>query len=125
MARDDDNWTQEREDMRHEREELRLRLELNEARTKKTEELLAAIATKLGVPRGYASVGEGSENVFHLKRVQEQAVCQVHAHDALVHVDPSHIQSWVVWAQSENCLAKGTALKTNEFVSHKQVTREL
>ncbi|KAF1880495.1 hypothetical protein Lal_00011553 [Lupinus albus] len=75
MSRDDESWTQEREETRHEREELRLRLELNEARTKKTEELLAAIATKLGVPRGDASVGEGSKKGEELER---QRPSQIH-----------------------------------------------
>ncbi|KAF1882801.1 hypothetical protein Lal_00002982 [Lupinus albus] len=36
-----DSWVQERE-------EIRIRMELNEARTQKAEELLAAIALKLG-----------------------------------------------------------------------------
>ncbi|KAF1883871.1 hypothetical protein Lal_00038364 [Lupinus albus] len=53
---------QEREKMRQEREELHLRLELNEIRTKNTEKMLAAIATKLGISKGATSVGDGSEN---------------------------------------------------------------
>ncbi|KAF1894416.1 hypothetical protein Lal_00027113 [Lupinus albus] len=42
MAQSSDDWEQERE-------ELRTRLDLNEARTNETEELLVAIAAKLGV----------------------------------------------------------------------------
>ncbi|KAF1876369.1 hypothetical protein Lal_00029717 [Lupinus albus] len=41
MARENDSWVQGREEMRQEREELRLRLELNEARTKNTGEMLS------------------------------------------------------------------------------------
>ncbi|KAF1876556.1 hypothetical protein Lal_00021270 [Lupinus albus] len=62
MARENDSWVQEREKMRQEQEEFRLRLELNEIRTKNTEKMLAAIATKLGISKGATSVGDGSEN---------------------------------------------------------------
>ncbi|KAF1891612.1 hypothetical protein Lal_00008040 [Lupinus albus] len=53
-----DSWIEEKEELRLEREEIRSRLELNEVRTKKTKELLAAIAMKLGVSRDE----ESSEN---------------------------------------------------------------
>ncbi|KAF1889275.1 hypothetical protein Lal_00024598 [Lupinus albus] len=43
-----DSWVQERE-------EIRIRMELNEAKTKKAEDLLVAIAMKLGVSRGEES----------------------------------------------------------------------
>ncbi|KAF1860439.1 hypothetical protein Lal_00037783 [Lupinus albus] len=62
MTRENDSWMQECEKMRQEREELRLRLEQNEVRTKNTEEMLAAIATKLGISKSATSVGESSEN---------------------------------------------------------------
>ncbi|KAF1869986.1 hypothetical protein Lal_00017565 [Lupinus albus] len=62
MAKENDSWVQEREKIRQERREPRLRLELNEIRTKNTEKMLAAIATKLGISKGATSVGEGSEN---------------------------------------------------------------
>ncbi|KAF1863271.1 hypothetical protein Lal_00031356 [Lupinus albus] len=62
MAKENDSWVQEREKMRQEREELCLRLEINEVCTKNTEEMLAAIAAKLGISKGATSVGEGSDN---------------------------------------------------------------
>ncbi|XP_019459944.1 PREDICTED: uncharacterized protein LOC109359703 [Lupinus angustifolius] len=55
MAKENEGWAQERED-------LRMRLELTEARTRKTEDLLAAIAAKLGVTSGENSTGGGSED---------------------------------------------------------------
>ncbi|KAF1868770.1 hypothetical protein Lal_00036208 [Lupinus albus] len=58
MAKENDSWVQEREKMRQEREELRLRLELNE----NTEDMLAAIATNLGIYKGATSLGNGGEN---------------------------------------------------------------
>nr|XP_012569910.2 uncharacterized protein K02A2.6-like [Cicer arietinum] len=54
MARSSDDWNLERE-------EIRTRLDLNEARTKKTKELLAAIASKLGVRSDDDHGDEGSE----------------------------------------------------------------
>ena len=60
--RDDESWSQEREEIRQEHKEMRVRLELHEARMKKNEDLLATIATKLGVVREENSPGEGSEN---------------------------------------------------------------
>ncbi|KAF1895331.1 hypothetical protein Lal_00043977 [Lupinus albus] len=86
MTRENDSWVQEREKMRQEREnirqereELRLRLELNEIRSKNTKEMIAAIATKLGISKGVTSVGDDSENegeklerYFTLKAILEK-----------------------------------------------------
>ena len=54
------------EEWAKEREEIRTRMELNEARTKKNEELLAAIAAKLGVQPGETDSHEtnGDHNSF-------------------------------------------------------------
>ncbi|KAF1888597.1 hypothetical protein Lal_00011371 [Lupinus albus] len=51
QTRDMDSWLQEKEELRLEWEEVRARLELNEARTKKIEDFMAAIAMKLGISR--------------------------------------------------------------------------
>ncbi|KAE9586507.1 putative nucleotidyltransferase, Ribonuclease H [Lupinus albus] len=53
-----DSWVQERE-------EIQIRMELNEARTQKAEELLAAIALKLGVSQGEESSGNSEEVGSH------------------------------------------------------------
>ncbi|KAF1890975.1 hypothetical protein Lal_00001108 [Lupinus albus] len=54
MARENESWNQERE-------EICMRLELNEARTKRTEDLLAAIALKLGVNQSEGTSENGEE----------------------------------------------------------------
>ncbi|XP_019446853.1 PREDICTED: uncharacterized protein LOC109350125 [Lupinus angustifolius] len=61
MARSNEDWNQEREELRTQlelseartkkaEEKMRVRMERNETRARKTEDLLAAIATKLGIP---------------------------------------------------------------------------
>ncbi|XP_073225760.1 uncharacterized protein [Cicer arietinum] len=62
MARNDESWTQEMEELKQDRERMRLRLELNEARMQKTEELLSAIANKLGINGNGHSQEDGSES---------------------------------------------------------------
>ncbi|KAF1895727.1 hypothetical protein Lal_00037843 [Lupinus albus] len=53
-----ENWVQEKEEMRS-------RIELNEARTKKTEDLLAAITVKLGITVGEEDSGDNEEVESH------------------------------------------------------------
>ncbi|KAF1899538.1 hypothetical protein Lal_00019666 [Lupinus albus] len=65
-ARNMDNWMQDKEELRLEREEMRTRLELNKARTKKTKDLVAAIAMKLRVSRDE----ESSENQVDMNNPQ-------------------------------------------------------
>ncbi|KAF1889475.1 hypothetical protein Lal_00024802 [Lupinus albus] len=53
-----ENWVKEKEDMRS-------RIELNEARTKKTEDLLVDIALKLGITVGEEDSGDNEEVESH------------------------------------------------------------
>ncbi|XP_073225291.1 uncharacterized protein [Cicer arietinum] len=59
--RNEDNGNNEFEELRKDREILKMRMELHEAQMKKSEDLLAAIASKLGVNQERNSFDEGSE----------------------------------------------------------------
>ncbi|OIW20258.1 hypothetical protein TanjilG_07417 [Lupinus angustifolius] len=73
MARNAEEWVQEREDMRREREEQRSRNEMNEARMKRLEEALVQLTTRARVPNPRDEGSEfGGEHDFRANRGGER-----------------------------------------------------